>query len=85
MVRPVVQQFTKAWLDFDAGQRRDLEQGRQASFPTCVVRWEPGGWLVSRDAQAPTLTLNGKSRFSAGLAPGDVVSSGATRFTFRAS
>ncbi|MDP1918885.1 MAG: FHA domain-containing protein [Myxococcales bacterium] len=85
IVRPVVQQFSRAWLEFDAGQRRDLEQGRQASFPTCVVRWEPGGWLVSRDSQAPTLTVNGRSRFSAGLVPGDVVSSGATRFTFRAS
>lgn len=85
MARPTVQHFTKTWLEFDAGQRRDLEQGRQASFPTCVVRWEPGGWLVSRESQTSTLTINGRSRFSAGLAPGDVVSSGATRFTFRAS
>jgi len=83
--RPEVEQFTKAWLEFDAGQRRDLEQGRQASFPTCVVRWEAGGWLVSRDPQHPTLRFNGKSRFSAVLAPGDRVSSAATRFTFCAS
>lgn len=85
LVRPVVEQFSKAWLEFDAGQRRELEQGRQASFPTCVVRWEQGGWLVSRDSQQPTLAFNGRSRFSAVLAPGDVVSSGSTRFTFCAS
>ena len=81
--RPDVQLFATAWLEFDAGQRRELEQGRQASFPTCVVRWESGGWLVSGEQQP--LTVNKKNRFSAVLAPGDVVSSGATRFTFRAS
>lgn len=85
VVKPVVEQFTKAWLEFDAGQRRDLVQSRQASFPTCVVRWEQNSWLVARAASLDPLTFNGKSRFSAVLAPGDLVSSAATRFTFRAS
>lgn len=82
---PEVQQYSKAWLEFDGGQRRELEQGHQETFPSCAVRWEPGGWLVSRVRQNPTLLFNGRSRFSAVLAPGDVVSSGATRFVFRAS
>lgn len=84
LTKPVVEQYSKAWLEFDAGQRRDLVQSRQASFPTCVVRWEQGGWLVARASQEP-LTVNGKSRFSAVLWPGDVVASAATRFNFRAS
>lgn len=86
LLPPEVQQYTRAWLEFDGGQRRELEQGRQESFPSCAVRWEPGGWLVLRVRQKnPTLLFNGHSRFSAGLAPGDLVSSAGTRFTFRAS
>ncbi|MBL8939340.1 MAG: FHA domain-containing protein [Archangium sp.] len=84
LTKPVVQQYSKAWLEFDAGLRRDLVQSRQASFPTCVVRWEQGAWLVARASQE-SVVVNGKSRFNAVLWPGDVVSSAATRFTFRAS
>jgi len=83
---PEVQEYRRAWLEFGGDQRRELEQGRQETFPTCAVRWEPGGWIVLRVRQKnPTLRCNGRSRFTATLAPGDEVSSGATRFTFRAS
>jgi hypothetical protein len=82
---PELLHHTRAWLEFDGGQRRELEQGRQETFPTFVVRWEPGGWQALRVRQTPNLLLNGKSRFAGVLAPDDVVSSGGTRFTFRAS
>lgn len=82
---PQVLQYSRAWLEFDGGQRRELDPGRQESFPTFAVRWEPGGWLVARAQQHPALYVNGKSRFTAGLAPGDVVSSGPLRFVFRAN
>lgn len=84
LAKPIIEQYSKAWLEFDAGQRRDLVQSRQASFPTCVVRWEKSSWLVAR-ASLEAVSVNGKSRFSAVLWPGDVVTSAATRFTFRAS
>lgn len=81
---PEVLHHSQAWLEFDGGQRRELEQGRQETFPTFAVRWEPGGWQVLRVRQMPNLLVNGKSRFAAVLAPDDVVSSGGTRLTFRA-
>lgn len=79
-----VQRFTRAWLEFDAHQRRELNQGQQATFPTCAVRWEPGGWLVMCARGTRSLQWNGRARFSAVLAPGDVVSSASTRFVFSA-
>jgi hypothetical protein len=82
---PEVQEYSRAWLEFGPGQRRDLVPGRQESFPTFAVRWEAGHWLVSRARQNHTLLFNGRSRFAAALAPGDEVSSGAMRFVFRAS
>lgn len=82
---PEVQQYTRAWLEFGGGQRRDLEQGRQETFPTCTVRWEPDGWLVCPVRPARAVRWNARQRFSALLAPGDVVSSDSTHFTFCAS
>lgn len=81
---PQVVQYSKAWLDFDAGQRRELDPGRQESFPTMAVAWEPGGWRVARAGRSPSLFVNGKSRFTAELLPDDAVSCGPMRFVFRA-
>ena len=83
--QPEVLGYRRAWLEFGGDQRRELEQGRQETFPSCLVRWEPGGWIVQRLRQSQTLSFNGRSRFAAILAPGDVVSSGGTSFVFRAS
>ncbi len=82
---PVVQQYARAWLEFAGGEQRRLEQGAQVTFPTSAVRWESGGWLVSRAYKHHSLLFNGRSRYTAFLTPGDEVSSGATRFVFRAS
>lgn len=83
--KPEVLGYQRAWLEFGGDQRRELEQGRQETFPSCLVRWEPGGWIVQRLRQNQTLSFNGRSRFAAILAPGDVVASGGTSFVFRAS
>lgn len=82
---PRVLQCSKPWLEFGAGQRRELDPGRQESFPTMAVSWERGGWRVARAGRSPALFVNGKSRFTAELLPDDVVSCGPMRFVFRAS
>jgi hypothetical protein len=83
--KPEVLSYRRAWLEFGGDQRRELEQGRQETFPTCLVRWEPGGWIVQRVRPSQALNFNGRNRFAATLAPGDEVSSGGTSFVFRAS
>ena len=82
---PEFERYTKAWLEFEGGQRRELNLGRQETFPTCAVRWDVDGWLVAREPSQPTLLFNNRSRITALLAPGDTVTSGTTRFIFRAS
>ncbi|HEY1086300.1 MAG TPA: FHA domain-containing protein [Archangium sp.] len=82
---PEVEFITRAWLDFGADQRRELTPGRQETFATCAVRWDEERWLVAREQVTKPLTVNGVPRYDAFLVPGDVVQSGALRFTFRVS
>jgi hypothetical protein len=85
LARPEVEFCARAWLDFGAEQRRELTPGRQETFATCAVRWDEERWLVAREQVMKPLTVNGVPRYDAFLLPGDVVQSGALRFTFRVS
>lgn len=80
-----VETWARAWLDFGADQRRELVPGRQESFTSFVVRWENGAWRVERAIDRQHLWVNGVSRWSSVLVPGDAVRAGNLAFTFRAA
>jgi hypothetical protein len=82
---PAVDLFLGAWLDFGAGQRRNLNPGRQETFPTVAVRWDEDRWFVDSSGTTRAVKLNGVRVSNAFLLPDDVVEAGPLRFTFRAS
>ncbi|MFT3706223.1 MAG: FHA domain-containing protein [Archangium sp.] len=81
LLEPIeLQVFSEAWLHFADDSMRVLRRGRPEHIQGCEVRWGPG-WTISA---TKAFRVNGRKVFSSLLQPGDEVSIGDQRFTFRA-